>query len=614
MIDSNLEPKKRKRAKRVKPPISKKYYSVKRNWASSAKQKTTKVERTIHYLLVAAGVFFVGSLITAFFVFYFDLGNTISTNKIDIKIKGSTIVSAGVPASFEIIIKNRNPVELDDTSLILNFPEGVYNLNSETPTRTARVDIGTIAVGAEKKKEISYVFYGEKDKTIPIMIDFEYRPKGSTTPFTFERDFFVKIGNSIATINVDSLNVVESGRLFDIEVVISGNANNVSDITFSPDFPNSFVVQDIRDRTGSLGVDILNFEIPSLSQGKSKTYTISGIVIGSNEDNQVFNFNVEKDRAIIARSNYQIKVTKPFINTEIYINGKKGTNFVVEDGEGVDLELIWENQSSSTIYDLSIEIGLNGNGIKLASLKARNSEFNEFTNSAVWDKTTNSRFEEIRVGSSGVIDVSFDSIASNPLFTDTNRVINVDVNVSGKRISSDKVLDRISLPGIANIKLAGKIFYSSKTLFATGNIGNTGPVPPEVGKETTYTLRYTIQNNANKLTNAKLKIYLEKGVVFDNIFFPSGESITYDSEKNTVLWELGDIEPKSKNTRTLDIKVSITPELTDIGNEIVLSEKYEFIARDEFIGRDVVAEKTDINTTAFDTEPIYLEFYGSVSE
>ena len=167
----------------------------------------------------------------------------------------------------------------------------------------------------------------------------------------------------------------------------------------------------------------------------------------------------------------------------------------------------------------------------------------------------------------------------------------------------------------ALIKIPTDISSVGNTLYLSGNIKNTGPVPPVVGKETTYTLFYTIQNRGNLVEDAKVKIFLEPGVVFTGNSNPSEEKLEYNEEDNSILWDIGDMTASGNgHTRNLYMQVSILPKRSQIGKLINLSKRYEFSAYDTFIEEEIISENYDVLDTSFHTEPVYSEAYGYVQE
>ena len=94
-------------------------------------------------VFVFSGVFFVLTLIIAFIVFYFDLTNKITTDKIDIRVSGGTIVESGKPMLLNFAITNSNPVDIESTSLLIRYPKGSYDENGSKLV-TKRYPLSTI--------------------------------------------------------------------------------------------------------------------------------------------------------------------------------------------------------------------------------------------------------------------------------------------------------------------------------------------------------------------------------------------------------------------------------------------------------------------------------------
>ena len=86
-------------------------------------------------------------------------------------------------------------------------------------------------------------------------------------------------------------------------------------------------------------------------------------------------------------------------------------------------------------YDAEISARVRGNGVNLSTIQVfDNGEYDEGTNLIYWNKREDSSLEEINRGKRGDFNFSFETIRTDPLYIEENRVVYVDVFLKGKRI------------------------------------------------------------------------------------------------------------------------------------------------------------------------------------
>ena len=70
-----------------------------------------------------------------------------------------------------------------------------------------------------------------------------------------------------------------------------------------------------------------------------------------------------------------------------------------------------------------------------------------------------------------------------------------------------------------------------KTLYYSGAFKNSGEVPPKVGKETAYTLVWSLANNINDLSEVKITASLPPYVSKESLISPEDSDLRFDEKK-----------------------------------------------------------------------------------
>ena len=102
----------------------------------------------------------------------------------------------------------------------------------------------------------------------------------------------------------------------------------------------------------------------------------------------------------------------------------------------------------------------------------------------------------------------------------------------------------------------------------SGALKNSGEVPPKVGKETTYTIVWSLANNANDLADAKITASLPPYASKENLISPEGEDLRFDEKNATLVWNVGEVPAGTgmiMPAKEISFQVSFSPSLAQVG-------------------------------------------------
>ena len=132
-----------------------------------------------------------------------------------------------------------------------------------------------------------------------------------------------------------------------------------------------------------------------------------------------------------------------------------------------------------------------------------------------------------------------------------------------------------------------------KTLHYSGALKNSGEVPPKVGKETTYTIVWSLANNANDLSGAKITASLPPYASKESLASPEDADLQFDEKNATLVWNVGEVPAGTgiiMPAKEVSFQVSFSPNLTQVGETPVLVNKAVVEARDTFTEENIFAE------------------------
>jgi hypothetical protein len=123
--------------------------------------------------------------------------------------------------------------------------------------------------------------------------------------------------------------------------------------------------------------------------------------------------------------------------------------------------------------------------------------------------------------------------------------------------SSDDIVTTVS----KTWGVQGSATLSASTQYKNSPFQNTGPIPPEPNKETTYTAHLTVSAQ-NTLSGARVLFTLPAYVTWREIS-SSPSTVTYDSKTRTVSWNAGALQQGS--VAVVDIGVNVRPSQSHVG-------------------------------------------------
>ena len=153
-------------------------------------------------------------------------------------------------------------------------------------------------------------------------------------------------------------------------------------------------------------------------------------------------------------------------------------------------------------------------------------------------------------------------------------------------INSNKIISSNTIA----LKLASKIIFDVKGFYNDSLIKNTGPMPLQVGKETTFTLHWSLSSISNDIDNAKIISSIPSGVIWKGVMNPQSEDIIFNERTNQIVWNIGKIPAGTgiiNAPRAVAFQVAVIPQINQVGGVVSILNTPIFSGYDSFVFRDV---------------------------
>lgn len=569
----------------------------------------TFLRNLLYWMLLAAVVFFVGSIL--FFAYYFTFGAgslSASANNVDIVVSGPPQVAGGEPTELQVSITNRNRVPLELSQLVVSYPDGTRSVNDLlTQLPSVRQDLQTIRPGETKQGVLNAVFSGQAGEHKDVKVELEYHLSGSNAIFVASRDYGLLFGTSPLTVSVDGNTSTISGQPVQMTVTVASNANTaVRDVILRADYPFGFSLSSATPAP----IEAKMWKLGDIGPGQKKSVMIDGVILGEMGDDKVFNFtaggraNASSTDIVtqFAQNPFRIGIAQPFLGLSLSVNRSATSSIVLAPGDIAAVTLSYVNNLPSQITDAVIVARLSGIEIDGAVVQSSDGFYRSTDNIMLWDKsTTEGRLGIIPAGERGSVAFTFKIPDSSILAKTPNPYIDISVNAKGNRISESGAPQNLQSATIQHIALASDLQLSAQGLYYQNPFGSIGPMPPKAGQETNYAIVFTIKNTTNKITGGKVTAVLPPYVRWLGSHAPASEKLTFNQHSSTFTWDVGDIEPgvglNGTPPRQIAISIGFDPSTSQIGQQPVLIQGVTLTGIDESTGAKVTrTTKPDVTT------------------
>ncbi len=578
--------------------LSSKNYEVKEDWnyekslpvtAEKLMQTKSGMSFTSMFLIFSM-LFFVGAGVFAFFAVKGG-GNTVSADNIDLGISGPISSGGGEKVSLDITITNRNRAQLRTTELNIDYPKNTKRAeNLGEDLANERIYLGDIEPGQTVRKTISAVLFGEEKSVGDIKFSLEYKIPGANSIFSKDNIYQVIISSNPISLNVVGPIEAVSGQDINFTInVRSNSAEVIKNVLFQTQYPAGFSFKNSTPKPFSGNTF---WQLGDFAPGQEKIITITGNIIGENEEARVFRFDggvgSSNDRTIptlFAGFKQEVSIKKPFIGLSIEIAGKNSQEVTVPRSAPVNVEISYINNLTTPVNDAVITLNLSGLALNKNGIITDRGFYQSLNNTVTWNKETLPTLSELAPGEGGTVSVTITPKQGGGI---QNPEIVMKGSVSGKRTEESGVPTEIIASVDRRIKFESDMSLSARSSYYSSAIKNTGLIPPKSEKETTYSITLSISNGSNDVTDTIVVTTLPSYVRYIGETYPSSEDVSYDEAKREVKWRAGVVRAGSiQSAKQMSFKVGFTPSTSQIGATPALTGGFTLSGQDRFTNTSV---------------------------
>ncbi|HMP67529.1 MAG TPA: hypothetical protein PKA60_02160 [Candidatus Paceibacterota bacterium] len=549
-----------------------------------ANETSEKPKKGLFFLtLLIAGIFFVGSVLYATFVFVGNQ-NTVISDEININIIGPVSVGSGSRLSLDIIVQNNSKKDLESVHLVTNYPVGTKTIDLKEDLVTGRMVIGDMPAGSVSKRTLDMAFLGERDEIKKIDLKIEYRLSGSYALFDKPKSFEIVLSEPPIQILVNAFEKVSSGQITDFDIKIRSNSEReIAELLFVADYPFGFGFMNSSIRP-SYGNNVWLFR--DFKPGETREIKITGQIQAQDNEERAFRFNIgtpsdinnEEIGVTFNNTRHVVFIEKPFIDLQLVINNSTEKIISVKSGESFNTNVLFTNNTNDKIRDIEIVLSLDGAVLDKSATQILGGFYSSFDNKITFNKDTYNQLAEVlprqQVNITNTLK-TFD-LSSNNLNL-KNPEIKISATVKGRRVRESGADESIEQQNFYTIKvLSDLILAVANNREKISGITDFGPIPPKVDNETSYTITWTVANSSADVRDAKVVARLPNYMKWNNVVVPNGENITYDETSRRITWNIGEISAGagySRAARTVNFQLVLRPSISQRQQAVVLLDQ-----------------------------------------
>ncbi len=547
-------------------------------------------------------VIIVLTIITGILGFYYYQKNIYSKEILKLEILGQEETELLQEVRYTVKYKNNGDVRLEEPELIFDFPEYSVLPEGESPRIVIKSEElgGVVYPGQEKTFTFTARLMGQEGEIKEARAKLSYRPKNLKARYSSETSFATIIKKVPFNFDFDLSSKIESGKEMKFSLNYFSNVDYLlSDLRIMVEYPSGFEFVDSSPES----LEKNEWDIGLLNKSEGGRVEISGIIMGEIGEEKIFRAKIgswqEGEFILLKEAVKGISIIKPALYITQQINNNP--RFIASPGDLLHYEIFFKNIGEEFLNDMFLLVTLSGSAFDLVTIQAPEGDFTAGENSIIWDWRRVRNLQILPPQSEGKVEfwvkLKDEWELSSPAEKDAEIKTTVFLSQVKEEFAS---------------KVNSRLIISQKGYFNDEIFGNLGPIPPQVGRATTYTITWQAKNYYNEMKNVKVRAVLPQNVNLTGKIFPEeqADKITFDSNSREIIWNIGDLAPGQgflTPAPSVSFQVSFIPNAEQRGQTPKLIGEVGISGQDEWTGEIIQFSNFSISTALPDDDKVSAE-------
>lgn len=504
---------------------------------------------------------------------------------------GQERIQSGDAVRLTINYTNNSKHSLKDVSLGLRLPEGFIIDRAKTSSdifsdHSIFTTIKELNAGASGQSEIYGQFWTEPKTEQHFIANLSYRPENKNSREQKLSSLLSTISSSILESKMTMLTSTFSNTPIKFTYTLQNTGNTqINNISLKHNLNRGAIAE--KDLSNiSLppnGTKVIQGEFTSPEKSGVYKYSITPQVLANNHPISQSTLDTE------------LNVVSPQIISSARLLDKQA---FAEPGQVLPVEIKWENTSNFKLENLTLHIATNLPGAVDWKKTARENGATAENNGIFFDNKSRTSLSNGSPKNSDTFNINIYLLSSFTLPQTENAKLEIypiikagATGITEQKFSQDG--SRTSLPLATEVKF---VDTEARYYTAEGDQLGRGILPPVVGKNTKYWVFVKIANTSNALEDAAFSTSLPEGVEFTGKQSTTiGPQLVYNAANRSISWQYYALPANSQTG--LYFEVSVTPNTSQVGKNIQLTNSLNFSAADDYVGKKFNISHTPIFNT-----------------
>jgi hypothetical protein len=526
------------------------------------------------------------------------------SEQVQLKINLAPAVNLNEDVSIEILCANNNPITLKDAHLVLETPSNfVSSTESANPPAdtfsksTVEWNLGNINPQENRAFKLKGRFTGREEDSVSLKAYLNYTPNNFNSRFQNDITAGTRVIGVPITLSVEATREAANGFSVSYQIKVRNQGNEpFQSLALNLNYPLGF---SLISNSLPLAGDRKNiWEIPTLLSNEERVLNIEGKIEGKKGERKTFSAHLGKNepdgfKEYLSKEDFTDITDPPILISQEVQNDQT----IVHKNDELSFIIKFTNKSDRAVGKAIVKVKIEGIIFDLKSILVENNgSYDGNTQEVVWQGGNTPEVALINPGTGGELRFRIKIADYIPFaggkssnFTGKTTVIMESPEIPTP-IGSNKTIAGNTL----EFKLSTFAGLKSAAYYNDSAIPNSGPLPPTVGKETTYTVHWTVTNAFNDLRNINVKSVLPYGIKWMSKVYPSKTGLAYNENTREITWSLERIPAGSgidKSASSVAFQISVTPTDDQYGKFMELMGEATLQGTDTFT-QEMVNEKS----------------------
>ena len=509
--------------------------------------------------------------------------NSFSKEILKLEILGPDEVALGQEVEYTVRYKNNGNINLENPRLTFEYPS--YSLVGGGESLRKEITLESIYPGQEQTFSFKTRLLGNEGDIKKAQAWLNYQPKNLKARYESQTSHNVRINSVPLTLEFDLSSKIDAGKEIDFQLNYFSNVDYpLANLGIKVEYPSDFEFKSSKPKS----LEKTDWNIGLLNKAEGGRIQIAGDLSGKVGEQKQFKAQlgtwIDGEFVVLKETIRAVQIVIPALYISQQINNS--SQYIARAGDTLHYEIFFKNIGNDAFSNQFLVVKLESNLFDFQTIKAPLGDFQSGDNSIVFDWRKSPKLQFLDAQEEGKIEFWID-------LKDEWAITNIDQK---DQILKDNVfLGQAQKEFTTNVN--SKLAIIQKGYYADEVFGNSGPNPPQVGQQTTYTIIWQAKNYYNDVKGVRVRATLDNNVRLTGRIFPTDSRLTFDSSSREVVWELDDMAAGRgvlDQAPSVAFQITLNPQHGGTSNLVGVAK---ITGEDQFTGLSVSGEIPAINTS-----------------